>query len=61
MVEWLAGHGYEDLVRNAIGVITDKEEVSARLDRDAAEDHLAGCAARSSPCRRTGEWMTGTW
>ena len=41
-LHWLAGHGYEDLARNAIVVITDKDEVSSRVDKDAIEDHLSG-------------------
>ena len=41
-LHWLAGHGYEELARNAIVVITDKDEVSSRVDKDAIEDHLAG-------------------
>ncbi|MFC4395228.1 MinD/ParA family ATP-binding protein [Arthrobacter sedimenti] len=41
-LHWLAGHGYEDLARNAIVVITDKDEVSSRVDKDAIEEHLAG-------------------
>ncbi|WP_253250377.1 MinD/ParA family ATP-binding protein [Arthrobacter globiformis] len=41
-LQWLAGHGYEDLARNAIVVITDKDEVSNRVDKDAIEEHLAG-------------------
>ncbi|WP_346957725.1 MinD/ParA family protein [uncultured Arthrobacter sp.] len=41
-LHWLAGHGYEDLARNAVVVITDKDEVSSRVDKDAIEDHLAG-------------------
>ncbi|MFD0045367.1 MinD/ParA family protein [Pseudarthrobacter scleromae] len=41
-LQWLASHGYEDLARNAIVVITDKDEVSSRVDKDAIEDHLAG-------------------
>ncbi|QHK20108.1 MinD/ParA family protein [Pseudarthrobacter psychrotolerans] len=41
-LHWLASHGYEDLARNAIVVITDKEEVSSRVDKDAIEEHLAG-------------------
>lgn len=41
-LQWLAGHGYEDLARNAIVVITDKDEVSSRVDKDAIEEHLAG-------------------
>lgn len=41
-LHWLASHGYEDLTRNAIVVITDKDEVSSRVDKDAIEEHLAG-------------------
>ncbi len=41
-LQWLASHGYEDLARNAIVVITDKDEVSTRVDKDAIEDHLSG-------------------
>jgi MinD-like ATPase involved in chromosome partitioning or flagellar assembly len=41
-LQWLAGHGYEDLARNAVVVITDKDEVSSRVDKDAIEDHLSG-------------------
>ncbi|MGG5170823.1 MinD/ParA family ATP-binding protein [Pseudarthrobacter sp. J1738] len=41
-LQWLAGHGYEDLARNAIVVITDKDEVSSRVDKDAIEEYLAG-------------------
>ncbi|WP_372494523.1 MinD/ParA family protein [Pseudarthrobacter humi] len=41
-LHWLASHGYEDLARNAVVVITDKEEVSSRVDKDAIEEHLAG-------------------
>lgn len=39
---WLAEHGYEELAKNAIVVITDKDEVSSRVDKDAIEDHLSG-------------------
>lgn len=39
---WLAGHGYEELARNAIVVITDKDEVSARVNKDAISEHLSG-------------------
>ncbi|MDQ0145987.1 MinD/ParA family ATP-binding protein [Pseudarthrobacter niigatensis] len=41
-LHWLASHGYADLARNAIVVITDKDEVSSRVDKDAIEEHLAG-------------------
>jgi MinD-like ATPase involved in chromosome partitioning or flagellar assembly len=41
-LHWLASHGYEELARNAIVVITDKDEVSSRVDKDAIEEHLAG-------------------
>lgn len=39
---WLASHGYEELARNAIVVITDKDEVSARVNKEAINEHLAG-------------------
>jgi len=41
-LHWLASHGYEDLARNAIVVITDKDEVSSRVDKSAIEEHLSG-------------------
>jgi MinD-like ATPase involved in chromosome partitioning or flagellar assembly len=41
-LQWLAHHGYEELARNAIVVITDKDEVSSRVDKDAIEEHLSG-------------------
>ncbi|WP_455835783.1 MinD/ParA family ATP-binding protein [Pseudarthrobacter siccitolerans] len=41
-LQWLASHGYEDLARKAIVVITDKDEVSSRVDKDAIEEHLSG-------------------
>lgn len=41
-LHWLASHGYEDLARNAVVVITDKDEVSSRVDKDAIEEHLSG-------------------
>ena len=41
-LHWLAGHGYEELARNAVVVITDKDEVSSRVDKDAIEEHLSG-------------------
>jgi MinD-like ATPase involved in chromosome partitioning or flagellar assembly len=41
-LQWLAHHGYEELARNAIVVITDKDEVSTRVDKDAIEEHLSG-------------------
>ncbi|MBX7444925.1 MULTISPECIES: MinD/ParA family protein [unclassified Arthrobacter] len=41
-LHWLASHGYEDLARNAIVVITDKDEVSSRVDKDAIQEHLSG-------------------
>lgn len=39
---WLASHGYEELARNAIVVITDKDEVSTRVNKDAINEHLSG-------------------
>jgi MinD-like ATPase involved in chromosome partitioning or flagellar assembly len=41
-LHWLADHGYEELARNAVVVITDKDEVSSRVDKDAIEEHLSG-------------------
>ena len=41
-LQWLADHGYEDLARNAVVVITDKEQVSSRVDKKAIEDYLSG-------------------
>ncbi len=41
-LHWLADHGYAELARNAVVVITDKDEVSSRVDKDAIEDHLSG-------------------
>jgi MinD-like ATPase involved in chromosome partitioning or flagellar assembly len=41
-LQWLAGHGYENLARNAIVVVTDKDQVSNRVDKRAIEEHLAG-------------------
>ena len=37
-----ASHVYEDLARNAIVMMTDKDEVSSRVDKDAIEEHLSG-------------------
>lgn len=41
-LEWLAGHGYQNLASNAIVVITDKDEVSSRVDKRAIDAELAG-------------------
>ncbi|WP_394939120.1 MinD/ParA family protein [Psychromicrobium sp. YIM B11713] len=41
-LEWLSGHGYHELARNAIVVITDKDEVSSRVDKRAIDAELAG-------------------
>ncbi len=41
-LQWLADHGYEDLARNAIVVVTDKDQVSSRVNKRAIEEHLAG-------------------
>lgn len=40
-LHWLASHGYEDLARNAIVVITEEDEVSSRADKDALEENLS--------------------
>lgn len=39
-LEWLAGHGCEDLARNWRD--HGQGEVSNRVDKDAIEEHLAG-------------------
>lgn len=39
---WLASHGYEDLARSAIVVVTDKENVSDRVDKSLIRDSLRG-------------------
>ncbi len=41
-LQWLADHGYGELARNAVVVITDKEQVSNRVDKKAIEDYLSG-------------------
>lgn len=41
-LQWLADHGYENLARNAIVVVTDKDQVSSRVNKHAIEEHLAG-------------------
>ena len=43
---WLADHGYEDLARSAIVVITDKENVSERVDKSLIRDSLRGLCRR---------------
>lgn len=45
-LHWLAEHGYEHLARNAIVVVTDKDQVSNRVDKRAIEEHLAGYCRR---------------
>jgi MinD-like ATPase involved in chromosome partitioning or flagellar assembly len=39
---WLSAHGFEHLAKEAIVVVTDKDDVSARVDKGAIEDALAG-------------------
>ncbi|MEA5453651.1 MinD/ParA family protein [Sinomonas sp. JGH33] len=39
---WLAGHGFAELAENAIVVVTDKDDVSGRVDKHAIEATLAG-------------------
>ena len=41
-LNWLAAHGYERLARSAVVVVTDKDGVSGRVDKDTIEDTLAG-------------------
>ena len=42
MLNWLANHGYERLARESIVVITDKERVSDRVDKQAIQESLRG-------------------
>ncbi|MEN2744060.1 MinD/ParA family protein [Sinomonas halotolerans] len=39
---WLSGHGYAHLAESATVVVTDKDGVTERVDRDAIEETLAG-------------------
>lgn len=39
---WLANHGYEDLARESIIVITDKEKVSERVEKRVIRENLRG-------------------
>ena len=39
---WLSAHGFEHLAKEAIVVVTDKDDVSARVDKAAIEAALAG-------------------
>lgn len=41
-LNWLANHGYERLARESIVVITDKERVSDRVDKQAIQESLRG-------------------
>lgn len=43
---WLASHGYEDLARNAVVVVTDKDNVSERVDKSLIRDSLRGMCRR---------------
>ena len=40
-VDWLASHGYEKLAQEAIIVLTDKDNVSIRVQKDMVRTHLA--------------------
>ena len=40
-LEWLAQHGYARLAQEAIVVLTDKDGVSARVQKDTVREHLA--------------------
>ena len=40
-VDWLANHGYEKLAQEAIIVLTDKDNVSIRVQKDMVRTHLA--------------------
>ncbi|WP_334170380.1 MinD/ParA family ATP-binding protein [Sinomonas sp.] len=39
---WLSAHGFDHLAKEAIVVVTDKDDVSARVDKAAIEAALAG-------------------
>lgn len=41
-LRWLAAHGYDRLAQGAIVVVTDKDDVSARVDKAAIEATLSG-------------------
>jgi MinD-like ATPase involved in chromosome partitioning or flagellar assembly len=41
-LRWLSAHGYDRLARSAIVVVTDKDGVSARVDKAAIEATLSG-------------------
>lgn len=40
-LEWLSEHGYRGLATEAIVVLTDKDDVSARVQKSVIRDHLA--------------------
>ena len=40
-LDWLAQHGYERLAQEAIVVLTDKDDVSSRVQKDMVRTHLA--------------------
>lgn len=41
-LEWLSNHGYAELAKESIVVITDKETVSERVNKQAIQDSLRG-------------------
>ncbi|WP_430296330.1 MinD/ParA family ATP-binding protein [Sinomonas sp. B1-1] len=41
-LRWLSAHGYDRLAKGAIVVVTDKDDVSARVDKGAIESTLSG-------------------
>lgn len=41
-LRWLSAHGYDRLAQSAIVVVTDKDDVSARVDKSAIEATLSG-------------------
>ncbi|BCT77322.1 hypothetical protein SCMU_31640 [Sinomonas cyclohexanicum] len=41
-LRWLSAHGYDRLAQGAIVVVTDKDDVSARVDKAAIEATLSG-------------------
>ncbi|WP_423859218.1 MinD/ParA family ATP-binding protein, partial [Arachnia propionica] len=40
-IDWLSQHGYEKLAQEAIVVLTDKDNVSIRVQKDMVRTHLA--------------------
>lgn len=43
-IDWLSANGFEDLARSSVVVLTSKDIVSKRVDRDAVRRHLGRAA-----------------